>query len=151
MSLHEQIKGEIKKAMLEKNPIKLGVVRGLVSALTNEAVVKGHKPDEFLNDEETLNVIRRVAKQRKDSIAQFTAGGRADLAEAEQVELAFVETYLPQLMSREEIKKVAMAKLTELGNPDKSQAGKVTGALMKDLKGQADGADVKAVIDELLQ
>jgi hypothetical protein len=150
MTLHEQIKSEIKEAMKEKNQVKLGVVRGLVSAFMNEAVAKGYKPDQFLNDEEAIAVCRRISKQRQDSINQFKAGGREDLAESEQAELAYIETYLPKLMGREEIKKIAQAKLVELGNPDKSQAGKVTGTLMKDLKGKADGADVKAVVDELL-
>ncbi len=151
MTLHEQIKGEVKKAMLEKNQVKLGVVRGILSAFTNELVAKKHKPDELLGDEEAIAVIRRLAKQRQDSIGQFKNGGRADLAEQEEAELACLETYLPKLMSRDEIKKLAEAKKAELGVSAKGDAGKLTGALMKELKGKADGADVKAVVDELLK
>ncbi len=148
--LHEKIKGEVKEAMKEKNQVKLGVVRGIISAFMNEAVAKGYKPDGFLSDEEALAVIKRLSKQRKDSIAQFQAGGRADLAETEQAELAYIETYLPQMMSRDEIKKIATGVIANL-SATKADLGKVIGAVVKETKGQADGADVKAVVEELLQ
>ena len=150
MSLHEKIKETLKAAMKEKNAPKLAAVRGLLAALTNEAVNLGHKPDEILPDPESLVVIKRAAKQRQDSIAQFSAGGRADLAASEQAELAFIETYLPTLMSRAEIKKIAAIKKQELGITNKSQTGKFIGALMKELGGRADGALVKTVAEELL-
>lgn len=148
--LHEKIKSEVKRAMLEKNPVKLAVVRGLLAALTNELVTLRRKPDETLDDEAALAVIRREAKKRKDSISQFETGGRADLADAEKAEFKYIEVYLPQLMSREEIKKVALAKKAGLKVAGKADAGKFTGALMKELKGKADGAEVKAVVDEIL-
>ncbi len=148
--LHEQIKSEIKQTMLAKEEIKLSVVRGLVAAFTNELVAKKRKPDEMLSDEEALAVIRRQAKQREDSITQFRAGGREDLASREEAELKILQTYLPALMPREEIKKLALAKQAQLSITDKSKAGALMAALMKDLKGQADGADVKTVVDEIL-
>lgn len=148
--LHEQIKGEIKEAMLAKDELKLRVVRSLVAAFTSEVMAKKRKPDELLSDEEALAVITRQAKQRKDSIEQFRAGQREDLASAEEAELKLIETYLPTLMSREEIKPLAEAKKAELGITDKTKAGLLMSSLMKDLKGKADGADVKAVVDELL-
>ena len=76
-------------------------------------------------------------------------GGRPELAESEQAELAILDTYLPTLMSREEIMVVALAKKAELGVTDKAKAGQLTGVIMKDLAGKADGGDVKAVVDEL--
>jgi len=148
--LHEQIKGEIKEAMKAKDELKLRVVRSLVAASTSEVMAKKRKPDEFLSDEEALAVITRASKQRKDSIEQFLAGGRKDLAESEEAELKIIETYLPTLMSRDEIKPLAEAKKAELGITDKTKAGLLMSAIMKDLKGKADGADVKAVVDELL-
>ena len=157
MSLHTQIKDQIKEAMKAKDTVKLGVVRGLVSAFTNELVALKRTPQDELSDEEVLFVIRRAVKQRKDSIEQFTQGGRMDLVEPERAELAVLETYLPALMSREEVMKIAQAKMAELGVTDKdgvalsrSNAGKFMGALMKDLKGKADGDVVKSVVDELL-
>ena len=66
--LHQQIKNDVKKAMLEKNPLKLNVIRGLLAACTNELVATRRKPDEILSDDETIAVVRRAAKQRQDSI-----------------------------------------------------------------------------------
>ena len=148
--LHEQIKGEIKEAMKAKDELKLRVVRSLVAAFTSELTAKKRKPDEILSDEEALAVITRASKQRKDSIEQFQVGGRQDLVDSEQAELNIIETYLPTLMTREEIRPLAEAKKNELNVTDKSKAGLLMSAIMKDLKGKADGADVKAVVDELL-
>lgn len=136
--------------MLDKNQVKLGVIRGLLAAFTNELVSLKRKPDEFLDDEETLKVIRRESKKRKDSIEQFKAANRADLVEPEEAELAYIETYLPAMMDKEEIKKVVAAKIAELNVTDKSQIGKLLGAVMKELSGKADGGDVKAIAEELL-
>ncbi len=149
MTLHEQIKSELKKTMLEKNQVKLGVIRGLITALTNEAMVKGHKPDQFLTDEETLAVIRRLAKQRKDSIVQFKDGGRDDLATSEQAELVYIESYLPKMMERSEVE-LAVKKIINKTGATKSDVGKIIGTVMKELKGQADGTEVKAIVEELL-
>jgi len=133
--------------MRAKDTVKLGVVRGLMAAATNEAVTKGKGPDGVLTDEEMLTVVSRAAKQRKDSIEQFEKGGRPELAESEKAELAVLETMLPAQMSLEEIVAAATAKATEMGVTDKTGANKLMGMLMKDLKGRADGNDVKAVVD----
>ncbi len=151
MSLQTQIKDEIKQAMISKDAVKLAVVRSLVASFTNELVKLGKMPQDELSDEEALGVIRRAVKQRKDSIEQFTNGGRPELAEPEQAELAVLETYLPQMMSEEEVLAFAQAKMSEMGEVDKSKAGQFMGTLMKDLKGKADGDVVKAVVDKLLQ
>lgn len=135
--------------MLAKDTIKLSVVRNIVSAVTNELVATGKTPQEMLDDTGVLKVIKKLANQRKDSIDQFEKGGRPELAESEKAELAILEKYLPAQMSREEIKKVATAKKESLGVTDKAKAGQLTGAIMKELAGKADGNDVKAVVDEL--
>ncbi|HEY4505591.1 MAG TPA: GatB/YqeY domain-containing protein [Candidatus Paceibacterota bacterium] len=150
MSLQTQIKEEIKATMIAKNTVKLGVVRGLVAAFTNELVATKRMPTDELTDEEVSNVIRRAVKQRKDSIEQFEKGGRPELAESEKAELAVLEKYLPAQMSREEVMAVAKAKMAELGVIDKSKAGMLMGTLMKELKGKVDGDTVKSVVDELL-
>lgn len=149
MSLHEQIKSEIKQAMLAKDTVKLSVVRGMISAFTNELVAIGKMPQDFLTNEEVLKVIKRLSNQRKDSIEQFEKGGRPELADGERAELAILEKYLPTLMSRDEIKKIVIAKKDALGIIEKAKAGQLTGAVMKELAGKADGSDVKAVVDEL--
>lgn len=137
----------MKDAMRAKDSVKLGVVRGLISNMTNEAVAKGYGPDGQLSEDEVLTVVMRAAKQRKDSIEQFTNGGRPELAESEKAELAILETMLPAQMSREEVEAAVKAKAAEMGVTDKTGANKVMGALMKDLKGKADGTIVKEVVD----
>ena len=118
--------------------------------MTNEVVAKKRKPDEFLTDEEATAVLKRAANQRKDSIQQFEAGGRAELAVAEKDELAVIEALLPAMMRKEEIETIARAKLTEMGPIEKKDMGRFMGAVMQELKGRADGADVKTVVENLL-
>lgn len=151
MSLQVKIKEQIKDAMKAKDAVRLSVVKGIVAGFTNELLNLNRKPDGELSDEEVLNVIRRAVKQRKDSIEQFTAGGRPELAESEKAELVILETYLPAQMPREEVVKIAQTKIAELGITDKSKAGQLMGTLMKDLKGKVDGDVVKSVVDELLK
>ncbi len=150
MAIHETLKKSIPDAMRARDEVRLRTLRSLVTAMTNEVVAKKRKPDELLADEEALAVLRRAASQRKDSIDQFTKGGRPELAEPEKLELAIIESYLPQMMSRDDIMPIAQKKMAELGVTSKADAGKFTGALMKELKGKADGGDVKAVVDSLL-
>lgn len=149
MSIQQQMRDGIKQAMIAKDQLKLTVLRGLVSSFTNELVAKGRKPQEELSDEDATAVIKRAVKQRKDSIDQFTKGNRPDLVENEQAELGVLEGFLPKMMSKEDIKKIAEAKKAELGVTDKSGMGKFMGALMKEFKGQADGNDVKEVVESL--
>ena len=148
--LHETLKSEIPSALRAHDEVRLRTLRSLVTAMTNEVVAKKRKPDEYLNDDEAITVVKRAANQRKDSIEQFEKASRNDLAEPEKLELAIIESYLPQMMSRDEITAVAKAKMIELNLSPSADSGKLIGALMKDLKGKADGGDVKAVVDNLL-
>jgi len=151
MTLQQQIKDEVKKAMLAKDELRLSTIRSLVAAFTNELVAKKRKPTEDLTDEEVLDLIRRGVKQRKDSIEQFTKGGRADLAEREIAEMGILSAYLPQLMSHEEIEIFVKAKIAEMGAIDKTKMGMFVGTVMKELKSRADGAEVKKIVESLLQ
>ncbi|OHA58457.1 MAG: hypothetical protein A2571_01615 [Candidatus Vogelbacteria bacterium RIFOXYD1_FULL_44_32] len=147
--LHEKIKSEMKDAMKAKDAVRLSVIRGLLSAFTNEAVAKGKKPDEFLTDDEALAVIKRASNQRKDASTQYRAGGREDLAVNEEAELVIIQTYLPAQMSTEDIKKIVAEKIAELG-ADKSKIGQLIGAIIKATGGQADGGEVKRIAEEML-
>ena len=149
MPLHEQIKSDIKEAMKARDEVRLSTLRGALSAFTNEIVAQKKKPDEMLPDTDALKVIKRLANQRKDSMLQLTNGGRPELAESEQKELAILETFLPQMMSEADIRAVAEAKKTELGITDSAKAGQLTVMIMKELAGRADGGDVKKVVDSL--
>ena len=150
MSLHKQIKDDIKDAMIKKDAFRLMVLRGLLAAFTNEMISKKMTADE-LSDEDTITILRKLVKQRKDSIDQFTKGNRMDLVKAEEDEMKIIEGFLPQLMSREEIEKVIKAKIEAAGEVDKTKLGQFMGGIMKELKGKADGMIVKEVLESLVK
>ena len=145
-----QIREDMKAAMKARDDVRKETLRGALAAFTNELVAKGKRPTDEVDDAMAVSVLKRLAKQRKDSIEQFTKGGRTELADKESAELKILEGYLPQGAGREEIEKVVKAKIVELGVTDKSDAGKLTGVVMKEFAGRADGTDVKEIIDTLL-
>ncbi len=147
--LHEQIKNNIKEAMMARDSVRLEVMRGLVTAFTNELVATGKTPQDMLGDEEAIKVITRASKQRKDSIDQFTKGNRMDLVEVEKAQLMILEEFLPKLMEKDEIEKIVKEKILELGMVDSTKKGMFMASVMKDLKGKADGSLVKEVVDKL--
>jgi uncharacterized protein len=149
MEMHTQIKDELKVALKAHDDAKLRTVRSMLTAFTNELVATGKKPQELLDDESVIAVIRRLAKQRKESIVQFDAANRKDLSDPEKEELAILESYLPQMMSKDEIRPIMEAKKVELGVTDKSKMGVLIGSLMKELQGKADGKDVKEVVESI--
>ncbi len=149
MTLHESVRESLKTAMKAKDAVTLRTVRSILTAFTNELVATGKTPQDVITDDAGLAVIKRLAKQRKDSISQYEAASRNDLAEPEKEELVVLEGYLPTLMSQEAIKPIAEAKKAELGVTDKAKMGILVGAIMKELGGKADGADVKVVVEAL--
>jgi hypothetical protein len=166
MSLHQTIKEQIKAALRAKDTIRLDALRGLNALALNELLTSkvpaigstsggsgAPTSQDLLPDDRILALIRKSVKQRKDSIEQFTKGGREDLVAKEQAELKILETFMPAMMPLNEIKLVVRTRIETLksqGAFDPKSAGKLTGMLMKELAGKADGADVKAAIDELL-
>lgn len=149
MSLHESLRESLKTAMKAKDGVALTTIRSIMTACTNELVATGRTPQDQLDDTGILAVIKRLAKQRKESIVQYEAAGRMDLAEPEKLELALLDAYLPSLMTQDQIRPIAEAKKAELGVTDKSKLGLLVGAVMKELAGQADGGDVKIVVESL--
>jgi uncharacterized protein YqeY len=157
--LHQTIKNQIKEALRAKDTIRLDTLRGLNALFLNEMIAAKLVTD-FLPDDKVMPLIKRSIKQRKDSIEQFEKGGRKDLADKEKKELAILESFMPSMMPRAEIKIVAKQRIEALKSEGKfdpksgalpAQAGKITGMIMKELAGKADGTDVKAVVDELLK
>ncbi|MEK7133883.1 MAG: GatB/YqeY domain-containing protein [Patescibacteria group bacterium] len=149
--LTQKIRADMTAAMKAKDGLKRDTLRGALSAFTNELVAKGRKPTEEMSDAEAVVVLKRLAKQRKDSAEQFAAGGRPELAEKESNELKVIEEYLPRTAGHDEIEKVARAKMAELGVTDASGAGKLMGVVMKEFAGGADGSDVKEVVQNILK
>src|SRR3989338_2589219 len=115
MAIHETLKKSIPDALRAHDEVQLRTLRSVVTAMTNEVVAKKRKPDEYLNDDEAFTVLKRAASQRKDSIEQFEKASRNDLAEPEKAELAIIESYLPSMMSSEDIMAIAKTKMAELG------------------------------------
>ncbi len=137
---------------MKKDAVRLSVLRGLLASFMNELVAK-KLTGPHLPDEEVMALIKRAVKQRKDSIEQFGKGGRQDLVAAEKSELAILETFLSQMMSRAEIEKIVKAKIdfVGVGTLDKAKLGQFMGSLMKEFKGKADGALVKEVVESLVK
>lgn len=146
--IQQKIKDDLKTAMLARNEVTTTVLRGVIAVFMTELMTKKGSVKE-LSEDDAVAVVKRLAKQRKDSIEQFTKGGRKDLVKIEEKELKILEAYLPQMMSQAEIRKFAEKKIAEMG-ADKSKSGMIVGAVMKELKGKADGADVKIVVEEIL-
>lgn len=147
--IYEKVREQLKDAMRAKDEVRLSVIRSILSAFTNDLVAKGKKPQDPMLDEDALAVIKRLSNQRKDSIEQFEKAGRGELAQREKDELAILQTYLPAQMEKSAIKEVAEKKKAELGITQKGDMGKLMGAVMKELKGTADGNDVKEVVEGL--
>ena len=148
--MHEKIQEQIKEALRAKDQVRLTTLRGVLAAFTNEAVALKRKPQDKLSDPEAVAVIRRLVKQRKDSIEQFEKGGRKDLADNEKAELKILEEFLPAQMSEEKLREIVLAKKEETGITDKSKMGQLMGAVIKETKGEADGALVKKIVEEIL-
>ena len=150
MSLHKQIKDGIKEAMIKKDTLVLTVLRNISATFTNEMLAKKTTAPE-ISDDDAIAIIRRLVKQRKDSIEQFTKGNRMDLVKNEEAEMKILEAFLPQMMSKEEVEKVVKAKIAEAGTIDKAKLGQFMGGIMKELKGKADGMLVKEILEELVK
>lgn len=149
MTIQNQIKEQLKESMKARDEIRTLVLKGLLAGFTNELVAQRKKPSEELPDVDALNVIKKMVKQRKDSIEQFRKGNREDLAQNEEKELAILSGYLPATMSKEEILKIAIVKKDEMGLTDKSKMGMLMGAIIKELKDKVDSGDVKEVVERL--
>jgi uncharacterized protein len=149
--MHEKIQNQIPEAMRARDEVRLVTLRGMLAAFTNEVMSLKRKPQDKLSDDEAISVIRRLVKQRKDSIEQFKKGNREDLVKNEEAELKVLEEFLPAQMSEEQIREIILKKKAEVSEVDKTKIGQFMGAVMKETGGNADGALVKKIIEEVLQ
>ncbi len=147
--LKQQLREELKQAMLSKDISKTGTLRLLLSALNYYEIQKGGANYEA-TDEDVIVVVQKEVKQRKDSIEQFEKANRQDLADKEKSELAILEKYLPEQMNEEEIKKLVSEVIERTGASSMADIGKVMGTLMPKVKGKADGNLVNKIVREKL-
>jgi uncharacterized protein YqeY len=147
MSLKDQITEDMKTAMRAKDSERLGAIRLLLAAIKQKEV------DEriTLDDAMVVAIVDKLVKQRKDSVAAFTQGGRIDLADKEAAEIKVLEVYLPQRMSAGDIAAAVQAIVAELGAKGPGDMGKVMGVVKTRLAGKADMGQVSAAVKAALQ
>lgn len=150
MSVKDQIFSDLKIAMKAKDQDKLRVLRSLKAKLMEAEISERKGGEASLSDQSAIQVITKAAKQRKESIDQFLKGGREDLVANEKVELEIIETYLPEMMSEDEVRKIVQEKIAASGATGPQDMGKVMGPLMGQLRGKADGSLVSQLVKEEL-
>lgn len=146
MSLKERIDAEIKAAMKSKDKVRLETVRSIKKFILEKEVSVRPSGQETLTEAQEMEILMQIAKQRRDSIEQYSKAGREELAAQEAAELAIVEEYLPQQMSEEEVEKAIGEIIASVGATSSKDLGKVMGAAMQQLKGKADGKKIQEVV-----
>ncbi len=136
----------MKNAMRNKDKQKLSVIRMVKSSLQNEQIKLGRE----LTDDESLTVLNRELKQRKDSLHEFEQANREDLASKLRDELVVLEDYMPEQLSDEEVTEIVKETIAEVGASTKADMGKVMGAIMPKVKGKADGGLVNRLVQQHL-
>jgi hypothetical protein len=145
-TIRERINQDLKEAMKNKEVARRNLLRNLLSAFKQEEI--DNQKD--LNEEGQIEVLMREAKKRRESIEEYEEAGRDDSAQEERAELEIIESYLPEQMSREEIRTEAEAAIAQVGASSPKDMGKVMGVLMPKVKGKADGKLVNEVVRKLL-
>jgi uncharacterized protein YqeY len=148
MTLEERLDADLKDAMRSGDTTRKLAIRAVKTAIT-EAKVSGTEA-KTLSDADVLAIITKQVKQRRDSIIEYTKGGRPDLVVQEEAEIAVLEVYLPRQLSEAEIRARAQAVIAELGVTDMKGFGPVMKRLSADLRGIADGQIINRVARELL-
>jgi uncharacterized protein YqeY len=147
MSSSEKLQQEIKAAMLARDADRLNTLRMLKSAL---GYVQIEKKTDSLSEPDFIAVVQREVKKRRDSIEQYTAGGRPELAAKETAEISVLEMFLPKPLAPEELESIVRAAIQEVGATDKKQMGAVMKAVQTKVAGRADGKAISAVVGRLL-
>jgi len=149
MTLLERVDSDLKEAMRARDATRLGVLRMLKSALKYAAIAKSGAEAE-LSEAEAVQVIRKQARQRQDSIESFEKGGRVELAKREKEELSILNGYLPQAMSGDELAKIVRETIAETGATSKAQMGAVMKAVQAKVAGRADSRTLSAEVQKQL-
>jgi uncharacterized protein YqeY len=152
MSIKERLEHDMKQAMRDRDAGRLACIRMLRAKLLEREVALRPKlgREHALDDDEALSVIAAYAKQRRESIESFRAGGRDDLARAEQAELEIIAGYLPAPLGEDELRRIVERAIAETGASSPREMGRVMNALMAQLRGRAEGSAVSRLVKELL-
>jgi uncharacterized protein YqeY len=144
--LKQKLNDDLHEAMRARDETRKSTLRMAIAALHNAEIAAGKE----LDDPATINVLAREAKQRRESIEEFKKGNRQDLVDKEQAELDILITYLPQQLSRDEIVAAVRRAIEQTGATGPRDKGKVMPVIMAELRGRADGAEINAVVTDLL-
>lgn len=147
MSLHETILSDLLAAMKARDAERVSVLRLVKSSLLL-ALKEGSADVTTLPDNRVIDILKKEVKKRVESAEAFRAGGRPELADKEEREKKIIEAYLPAAMPEDEVKAVVQGVIDQLG---RENFGAVMGAAMKELKGKADGGQVRALVNELMK
>lgn len=149
--LKENLQKDLNNFLKEKNQTGVSTIRLILAAILLKEKEKKYKTkEETLTDQETLEVVGSEAKKRKEAILEFDKAGRKDLADKEKAELEVLQKYLPEQLSREEVKKLVEQAIKETKAESLKDIGKIMGSLMPKIKGRADGSQVTQIVKELL-
>lgn len=140
MTILERIEADFKEAMKAKDELVLSVLRLVRTALKNKQIEAMHE----LTPDETQQVLRTMIKQYQDALSDFSNAGRQDLVDRQQKEIDLIARYLPPPMSKDELEKIVFTSIKDSGATD---IGRAMGAVMKAVNGQADGKDVRALVE----
>ena len=149
--LREKITADMKDAMRAGEKAKVSTLRLMNNAIKQADIEARPKGVEAISDAEVLQVFAKMIKQRRDSVEQFTAGGRPELAESEQAEIAVIESYMPKQMSDDEVKAAATAIIGEIGAAGMKDMGKVIAAMKEKFAGQMDFGKASGLVKDLLK
>ena len=145
--LKQKLTDDLKQAMKSGDTGKRSVIRLAMAAISNTEIARRAA----LSDADILGVIAKEVRQRHESIEAFKQGNRQDLVTREEAELAILQEYLPQQMTREEVVEAARRVIEEVGAQGPGDRGKVMPIIISQLKGRADGREINTVVTELLQ
>jgi uncharacterized protein YqeY len=145
-TLKEQLNADLREALRSGDETRKTTIRGLLASVHNAEI----QSRESLDDAAITGVVGREIKQRRDSIEEYKKGNRPDLVAKEQAEIDVLSVYLPPQLSRDEIVAAARAVIERVGAKGPADKGKVMGPIMAELRGKAEGAEINAVVTELL-
>ncbi len=145
-TLSEQIRSDMLDATRARNNVLRDTLRLMIAAVENGRIDAGHE----LSDDEVLRVLQKEAKQRRESIVEYRKGNRDDLVQQEQQELDIIQTYLPEQLTDDDVRRLVEETIAEVGATGTDDLKHVMGPLMKKLDGRADGRMANAIVRELL-
>ncbi|GAA2977725.1 GatB/YqeY domain-containing protein [Lentilactobacillus parakefiri] len=148
MSVYDKLLSDMKDAMKARDKVRLGVIRGIKAQVMNAKVADGNHD---LTEDQINDIIMKEIKQQKESLEEFQKADRQDLVEEQQAKLKIAEEYAPKQLSEAEVEKVVQETISQIGAESMADFGKVMGAIMPKVKGQADGSIINKLVKQQLQ